>query len=65
LFGGTWQSINEKFLLAGSSANFPYGSIGGEVTHTLTVAEMPSHGHAIYSGWGDADSTQTTDAYRF
>lgn len=44
LFGGGWEKIEGKFLL-GSSSLYPLGSEGGSATHTLTVAEMPSHYH--------------------
>lgn len=44
LFGGTWEQIQGKFLL-GMSSSYPAGSQGGEATHTLTEAEMPSHKH--------------------
>ena len=47
LFGGTWEQIQGKFLL-GMSNSYPAGSQGGEATHTLTEAEMPSHvGHML------------------
>ena len=46
LFGGTWEILNDVFLLAaGSYANA--GTFGGEATHTLTVDEMPAHSHSI------------------
>lgn len=44
LFGGTWEKIEDKFLLA-SGTNYSIGSTGGEATHTLTIDEMPSHTH--------------------
>ena len=45
LFGGTWEQIKGRFLL-GMSSSYSAGSTGGEATHTLTEAEMPSHkGH--------------------
>lgn len=44
MFGGTWEKIEERFLLAASSA-YPVGSTGGEATHTLTVSEIPGHRH--------------------
>lgn len=55
LFGGTWEQIQGRFLL-GMSSSYPAGSQGGEASHTLTTAEMPSHEHnpaneAGYSGF--------------
>ena len=40
IFGGTWTQITGKFLRAANDVN-----TGGSDTHTLTVAEMPSHSH--------------------
>lgn len=53
VFGGTWEQIKDRFLLAcgdsyengetGGAANHtPSGTVGG---HTLTAAEIPSHTH--------------------
>lgn len=60
LFGGTWEQIKDRFLLAcGSTYNA--GATGGEATHTLTINEMPSHRHqltangdgpSLYPDWG-------------
>lgn len=63
LFGGTWQRIEGKFLLAAtdggatggqatgdpvfSTASVAAGSDGGEATHTLDITEMPSHTHEL------------------
>ena len=44
LFGGTWEQIKDRFLLAAGDA-YAAGSTGGEAMHTLTVDEMPSHCH--------------------
>jgi hypothetical protein len=44
LFGGTWEQIKDRFLLAAGDT-YAAGSTGGEATHTLTVDEMPSHSH--------------------
>lgn len=41
LFGGTWESITDRFLLA-SGYTYAAGTTGGEATHTLTNAEVPS-----------------------
>lgn len=46
LFGGTWEQIEDRFLLA-SGSTYSAGSTGGEATHNLTVEEMPSHGHNL------------------
>lgn len=43
-FGGTWEQINDVFLLAAGNT-YPPGSTGGEATHTLTIDEMPTHSH--------------------
>lgn len=44
LLGGTWEHINNCFLLA-SEGGQGLGQTGGEATHILTVDEMPSHTH--------------------
>ena len=43
-FGGVWEQIKDKFLLA-CGDNHANGSTGGEETHTLTTDEIPSHQH--------------------
>ena len=68
LFGGTWERIQDAFLLgAGSHAA---GSTGGSETVTLTVDQIPTHSHGIegalrwpeigsgesYDGWGNRES---------
>ncbi len=52
LFGGTWEQIKDKFLLAAGDI-YAVGSTGGEADVTLTVAQMPSHSHgfATKPGW--------------
>lgn len=46
LFGGTWEQIVDRFLLACGNA-YAAGSTGGEATHQLTVNEMPKHRHQV------------------
>ena len=57
IFGGTWEKIEDRFLLA-SGSNYTLGSTGGNSSvsytpqgavenHTLTETEMPSHNHDI------------------
>ena len=61
LFGGTWEQIQNKFLVA-SGSSYSAGSTGGSATHThtnpstsysgntgsttLTVNQIPSHSHS-------------------
>lgn len=47
IFGGTWEQIEDKFLLA-SGSTYANGATGGEATHTLTESEMPNHAHNYY-----------------
>ena len=47
LFGGTWEQIQGRFLF-GMNSSYPAGSTGGEITHALTIDEMPEHNHIIY-----------------
>ena len=46
LFGGTWEQIQDRFLLA-SGSTYSAGSTGGEASHTLTEYEMPLHNHDV------------------
>ena len=46
LFGGTWEQLENRFLL-GAGSSYTAGSTGGEETHTLTIDEMPSHNHGF------------------
>lgn len=48
IFGGTWEQIKDRFLLAAGST-YSAGSTGGSATHKLTVNEMPSHTHSMIS----------------
>lgn len=54
LFGGTWERLKDRFLLAAGDT-YSGGATGGEATHTLTKDEMPSHNHyAAVSGGTDS-----------
>lgn len=59
LFGGKWEQIKDRFLLAAGDT-YRAGSTGGEATHKLTINEMPAHKHwtqdiapGLYAGWGN------------
>lgn len=59
LFGGTWDKVENRFLLA-SSTTYPLGSTGGEATHTLTTSEIPSHTHGLNGGGSYMEMTPST-----
>jgi len=50
LFGGTWQRLKDRFLLAAGDT-YAAGATGGEASHTLTAAEsgVPAHAHGLNS----------------
>lgn len=53
LFGGTWERIQDRFLLAAGD-NYQNGTTGGAATHTLTTEELPSHNHGFLDHWTTA-----------
>lgn len=63
LFGGTWEQVKDKFLLAAGDI-FTAGSTGGEANHTLTVDEMPSHKHD-WKGYNTGSLLNYGTQYRF
>lgn len=51
-FGGTWEFYGTGRVLVAKSTDTEFdtiGKTGGEKTHTLTIAEMPSHNHTFAS----------------
>ena len=46
LFGGTWEQIQDRFLLA-AGTDYSAGATGGSAEHTISVDQMPSHRHAV------------------
>lgn len=46
LFGGTWEQIQDKFLLSAGST-YTAGDTGGAATVTLTTNQIPSHSHSF------------------
>lgn len=65
LFGfGIWTRIQDAFLLA-AGRKYAAGATGGEDTHTLTVAEIPSHTHAqLGAAGGAANSSPVRQAFQ-
>lgn len=55
LFGGQWEQLKDKFLLA-CGDTYENGATGGESSHVLTKAEMPNHNHSA--------STNTAGGHR-
>ena len=55
LFGGTWEQIKDRFLLAAGST-WAAGTEGGEASHTLTNNEIPSHTHNINASYSNPGS---------
>ena len=45
LFGGSWDKLEDGRVLIGANTTYYAGSTGGEFTHTLSVDELPMHGH--------------------
>ena len=44
--------LRNRFIL-GSGGNFKLSNIGGESSHTLTIDEIPSHTHGLFSAADD------------
>ena len=42
--GTTWAAIQNKFLV-GVGSDYAVGATGGEASHALTIAELPTHTH--------------------
>lgn len=52
LFGGTWERLKDRFLLAAGDT-YAAGATGGEAEHTLTENEMPRHRHDFQASYPD------------
>ena len=52
LFGGTWERLKDRFLLAAGDT-YQALTMGGEAEHTLTVDEMPKHNHDFQASYSD------------
>lgn len=48
LFGGTWERIKDKFLLAAGDS-YAAGGTGGAASVTLTTSQIPAHTHGSKS----------------
>ena len=63
LIGGTWERIQDTFLLA-AGTTYAGGSTGGEAEHTLLTTEIPAHAHRITARqqWYSADSVVSSSS---
>ena len=57
--GGTWEALQDRFLI-GAGDTYAVNATGGSTTHTLTIAELPSHTHE-FSGSSIAAHTHTVN----
>lgn len=48
----TPPNLRDRFIV-GAGSSYAVGATGGEATHMLTEAEMPSHRHRVGSGFAD------------
>ena len=61
LFGGTWEQIQNRFLLCAGST-YSAGSTGGEATTTLTAANLPNQtGSLLFHGYASGTNMQSGD----
>lgn len=62
LFGGTWQRIKDKFILAAGNTYTTIGATGGETRHTLTEGELPQlYGSISMHGGGQSTVISTVN----
>lgn len=57
LFGGTWEQLQDKFLL-GAGNSYSGGTTGGESAHVLTETEIPWHYHP-FNGTTDGNGNHS------
>lgn len=55
-------NLSDRFIV-GVGSGYSLGATGGEASHRLTVAEMPSHNHAYKFTGADVDQSWDSDNY--
>ena len=60
LFGGSWEQIQNMFLLGSGSRGV--GTTGGEEVHQLSLYEMPRHAHGLTQGYTNSLGPENTMA---
>lgn len=43
--GGTWEALADGRVLIAANSTYEVDATGGATTHTLTIAQLPSHSH--------------------
>jgi hypothetical protein len=61
LFGGTWERIQDRFLLSAGSS-YGAGTTGGAATVTLTTNQIPAHTHGRITLTGAANNFAGQDS---
>ena len=62
LFGGTWEQLQNRFLL-GAGSSYSNGATGGSATVTLNVNQIPSHQHTLQLKSKNTSTWSTAQAY--
>lgn len=65
IFGGTWEQIEDRFLLA-AGTTYTAGDTGGEAAHTLTDAELPATSGSFRTrrmSWGTGASSSAANVW--
>ena len=59
LFGGTWEKLENNFLI-GASSSYVVNSTGGNSSITLSTSNMPNHTHSFSATTGSSGSHSHT-----
>lgn len=62
LFGGKWEQLKDRFLLAAGDT-YQGGSVGGEADVRLKEEEIPVHNHSIRYGLMEVYEQKNTGTY--
>ena len=64
LFGGVWERVKDRFLLAAGDV-YEAGDTGGEAAVTLEIAEVPGHEHGAGTLITASGGNHSHQVYRF
>jgi len=63
--GGVWELTAIDRVIIGAGGDYDLGDVGGEATHTLTVAELPHVTATPAINFVEHQNVNTTGALRF